>query len=361
MKALLPLRQGESAIPVDTDGVGGVRLGGLDRRMRDRWRIISNFWDDNKAAANELNLLGRVDYHRELSSQFGWQQDQGQRPVRVVYASAGQPTAAILIDETTIVDYKLFWVPCKDLWEANYLLAIINSNALYSAVTPLMSKGQFGARDVQKHLWKLPIPEFDAANPLHLGYIRGRGSGGDRSGKATGAVAAGPAQADRHHRPPGAAQVAAGVRGRQGGGGRGGEAAGGGVGSGEERLRMPVHQIEVMHEWGPSRPDRSFDGDLRIRVCEYCGAVSRTLHLSTAGRNKDAPDAQLEIGQIAKAVSKFKVVLDNLDKMEKEMLAGTGFNSLENFANLIKKQHPDVSKEAMTIGLALESHWPQEK
>ena len=25
-------------------------------------------------------------------------------------------------------------------------------------VTPLMSKGQFGARDLHKHLWKLPIP-----------------------------------------------------------------------------------------------------------------------------------------------------------------------------------------------------------
>ena len=30
-----------------------------------------------------------------------------------------------------------------------------------------MPKGQFGARDLQKHLWKLPIPEFDPANPLH--------------------------------------------------------------------------------------------------------------------------------------------------------------------------------------------------
>ncbi len=30
-----------------------------------------------------------------------------------------------------------------------------------------MSKGQFGARDLQKHLWKLPIPEFESNNPLH--------------------------------------------------------------------------------------------------------------------------------------------------------------------------------------------------
>ena len=31
-----------------------------------------------------------------------------------------------------------------------------------------MSKGQFGARHLQKHLWKLPIPEFDPANGLHV-------------------------------------------------------------------------------------------------------------------------------------------------------------------------------------------------
>ncbi len=46
-------------------------------------------------------------------------------------------------------------------------LAIINSDALYEAVQPLMAKGQFGARHPQKHLWKLPIPEYDAAIPLH--------------------------------------------------------------------------------------------------------------------------------------------------------------------------------------------------
>ena len=30
-----------------------------------------------------------------------------------------------------------------------------------------MAKGQFGARDLQKHLWKLPIPEFDPDNASH--------------------------------------------------------------------------------------------------------------------------------------------------------------------------------------------------
>ena len=31
-----------------------------------------------------------------------------------------------------------------------------------------MAKGQFGARDLQKHLWKLPIPEFNSLEPLHV-------------------------------------------------------------------------------------------------------------------------------------------------------------------------------------------------
>ena len=66
-----------------------------------------------------------------------------------MYSGWGAPTAALIHDEDAIVDYKLFWIACKDTQEAHYLLAIINSDALYEAVTPLMSKGQFGARDLQ--------------------------------------------------------------------------------------------------------------------------------------------------------------------------------------------------------------------
>ena len=31
----------------------------------------------------------------------------------------------------------------------------------------LMPKGQFGARHLHKHLWKLPIPEYNPATTLH--------------------------------------------------------------------------------------------------------------------------------------------------------------------------------------------------
>ena len=167
LMAILPLKRGDAEIPTDTNGVGGIRLSALERRMRERWCAISELWETHKQPVNKLNLLGRLDYHHELLAQLNWQQQHRNRPVRVLYTGYGQPTAALLYDDDNIVDYKLFWITCKDIQEANYLLAIINSQALYQAVTPLMSKGQFGARDLQKHLWKLPIPEFDPGNGQH--------------------------------------------------------------------------------------------------------------------------------------------------------------------------------------------------
>ncbi len=167
LKAVLPHRQINAALPSDIHGVGGVNLGALGQRMRARWQVVSRIWEENKTAANKLDLLGQLDYYGKLSAQLDWQRNPLQRPVRVLYGGWGTPTAAILEDDDAIVDYKLFWVACRDAPEANYLLAIINSDALYELVTPLMSKGQFGARDLQKHLWKLPIPEYDSSIALH--------------------------------------------------------------------------------------------------------------------------------------------------------------------------------------------------
>ena len=83
--------------------------------MRERWRTICCLWEENKAAANKLGLLGRLDYHRELSVQLEWQRNPGDRPVRVVYTGHGAPTAALLHDHDALVDYTLFWIACKDM------------------------------------------------------------------------------------------------------------------------------------------------------------------------------------------------------------------------------------------------------
>ena len=74
LKAALPVKRGEYVIPTDVNEPGGVRLGGLERLMRGRWQTINQMWEDNKTAANKLNLLDRIDYHSVLSSQLDWWQ-----------------------------------------------------------------------------------------------------------------------------------------------------------------------------------------------------------------------------------------------------------------------------------------------
>ena len=168
LKAVLPLKRGDHRLPTDSDGVAGISLSRLERRMRQRWQTVAGIWETHKQPVNKLNLLGQLDYWGHLSAQLEWQRSPGDRPFRVVYTKAGQPTAALVHDDAALLDHKLFWITCRDIPEANYLLATINSDTLYKAVSPLMAKGQFGARDLQKHLWKLPIPEFDSASPLHV-------------------------------------------------------------------------------------------------------------------------------------------------------------------------------------------------
>ena len=69
LKALLPLRRGNTAIPTDDDSPGGIRLGGLERRMRERWETVRTLWEDNRAPVNRMNLLRQLDYLHKLSSQ----------------------------------------------------------------------------------------------------------------------------------------------------------------------------------------------------------------------------------------------------------------------------------------------------
>ena len=189
--------------------MGGVRLGGLSqtdaRPLADRQSASGK---RIRRSANKLNLSGQLDYYGKLSSQLEWQQDPGDRPVRVVYSGSGMPTAALVNNRVTTVDYTLFWIPCKDAQEANYLLAIINSDTLYEAVAAFMPKGQFGARHLQKHLWKLPIPEFDPANSLHTAVSKAGEAASVGAAEQLAQLRERTRPRNRHHSPPRTPQMA---------------------------------------------------------------------------------------------------------------------------------------------------------
>ena len=167
LRAVLPLSKRSGRLEKQEDGWYGIDPLSLGDRMRWRWRTMNELWDANKSRNTKESLIQWLDYMGKLSAQ---RPSDGQElpRIRVAHTTSGRPTAAIVDDPDAIIDTKLYWAAVKSMAEAQFLVAIINSQALTDAVAPLMGKGQFGPRDVHKHLWRLPIPEYDESNPLHV-------------------------------------------------------------------------------------------------------------------------------------------------------------------------------------------------
>ena len=144
----------------------------LDANMRARWEKMERLWEANRGKSDTKSLTQRLNYHNILTDQLDYLREPGNRPVRIAYTTSGRPTAALIDDDKAIVDEKLYQVTCQNLDEAYYLLAIINSIALEKAVRDFRPTGQFGARHLHKHLWKLPIPEYDGGNKKHTALSR---------------------------------------------------------------------------------------------------------------------------------------------------------------------------------------------
>lgn len=123
------------------------------------WQNAESIWDSGKSRATTLTLAEQLDYMGKLSAQFPIP------PMRVIYNSAGMHIAAAkLYDTQGVINNKLYWCTAQTETEADYLCAILNSPVTTEMVRPLMSYGK-DERDIHKHVWKLPIPEFDPSIP----------------------------------------------------------------------------------------------------------------------------------------------------------------------------------------------------
>ncbi len=86
---------------------------------------------------------------------------------RVVYAKAGMHlAAAVVTDHRPIIDHKLYWGAVGSESEAHYLVGILNAPITTELAQPLMSYGK-DERDIDKTVWKLPIPAFDPDDETH--------------------------------------------------------------------------------------------------------------------------------------------------------------------------------------------------
>lgn len=158
-----PLKPVEVIIPWD-----GTRLltGNDDRLdmypgMAEWWRHAENVWLQHRSS-ERLTLDERLNYRHGLVQQFPMPEH------RIVYTKSGMYLAAAVIsDRRCIVDHKLYWAPASNLAEAQYLIAILNSDAITQAVRPLQARGEHNPRDFDKYVWRLPIPAFDQNDRTH--------------------------------------------------------------------------------------------------------------------------------------------------------------------------------------------------
>lgn len=118
------------------------------------WRHAESLWNRHRSS-ERLSLLERLDYHHGMTQQVPITSRQ------VVYTKSGMYlAAAIVFDQTAIIDHKLYRGHAN-LDESRYLTAILNSNVLTAAVRPLQARGEHNPRDFDKYVFRLPIPAYD--------------------------------------------------------------------------------------------------------------------------------------------------------------------------------------------------------
>ena len=177
LKAALPVHRPTMTMPLSHDDCEGnkhdtcrLEVIELHSTMQRRWNNAAEMFREAHKNQAIKDLCSNLNHLNKLTSQLEYLQGAitNDETVRVAYTESGQPTAAIIRDNRAIVDRTLYQTVCQSEDEARYVLALINSNALAAATAPFMPKGLYGPRHFEKHGWKLPIPRYDASDPLHV-------------------------------------------------------------------------------------------------------------------------------------------------------------------------------------------------
>ena len=124
-----------------------------------------HLWDTH--GAGRMSFSEQLDYFGKLSVQFPASATKSAPSVRVICAASGTlPAAAVLSEQEAVLGHALYWAATGNR-EAQYLTAVLNSEAARSRVAAMQARGQWGARHFDKLMFELPIPLFNVNDPLH--------------------------------------------------------------------------------------------------------------------------------------------------------------------------------------------------
>ena len=177
LKAALPVHRPTMTMPLNHDDCEGDKhnacrldVAALHPTMRRRWSKAAEMYGAAHTNKEIKDLYSNLNHLKKLPSQLDYLRGAiaGDEKVRVAYTRSGRPTATIVRDNKAILDDNLFQTECASVNEARYVLAFVNSNQLATAAETFMPRGLYGARHLQKHGWKLPIPRYDSNDPLHV-------------------------------------------------------------------------------------------------------------------------------------------------------------------------------------------------
>ncbi|MCA0296936.1 MAG: hypothetical protein LCH96_16820 [Actinobacteria bacterium] len=137
-----------------------------DETKIDRWPGVAHWtrhaqtvWKTNQTGS--LDVVTQINYMNKLAQQAPFP------AIRVVYAASGMHiAAAVLTDPRVVVEHSVYWAAVSTTDEANYLAGILNSPVITELARPLMSYGK-DERHIDKNVWKLPIPKYDAQDSTH--------------------------------------------------------------------------------------------------------------------------------------------------------------------------------------------------
>jgi len=139
-------------------------------KAEDKWTKLRG------AKAGEMNVYERIDRFRGLSRQ------DSQLTYRVAYIKSGTILTAALFDNKPVIfqvngqeiqasgflaDHVTFYFETNNSNEGYYLVSILNAPFVDELIKPMQSRGLWGPRDIHKKVLELPIPQFEADNPLH--------------------------------------------------------------------------------------------------------------------------------------------------------------------------------------------------
>ena len=125
---------------------------------------VEKLWDEN--SSGKRTFKQRINYQRLLENQFPISK------LKVVYTASGTNAAAVFLEDSEgVIDTKLYWTSVNSKNEGIYLEGILNSDCLIEKIRDLQSQGQWGARDIHRHLLKPPIPKYNSKIQLHNSIV----------------------------------------------------------------------------------------------------------------------------------------------------------------------------------------------